>query len=110
MGVNGRLHPFQKFKHFGTLTRPFDWYDYYSVSCFDFSQLLKKHTLNYEITLLYQFHAQKANYLVPKICNIDFWIENDTPSPPWNFSENSSNLVAPPFPYCQIENFFYNVL
>ena len=79
MGVNGRLHPFQKFKHFGTLTRPFDWYDYYSVSCFDFSQLLKKHTLNYEITLLYQFHAQKANYLVPKICKIDFWIENDPP-------------------------------
>ena len=32
-----------------------------------------------------------------QICNIIFFIENDPP-PPWNFSENSSNLVAPPFP------------
>ena len=26
---------------------------------------------------LYQFHAQKALFKVPKICNINFWIEND---------------------------------
>ena len=44
-------------------------------------QLLKKHTLNPEITLLYQFHAQKALFKVPKICNINFWIENDPPPP-----------------------------
>ena len=25
----------------------------------------------------YQFHAQKALFKVPKICNITFWIEND---------------------------------
>ena len=42
-------------------------------------QLLKKHTLNPEITLLYQFHAQKALFQVPKICYIKFWIETDTP-------------------------------
>ena len=30
-----------------------------------------------KITLLYQFHAQKALFKVPKICNITFWIEND---------------------------------
>ena len=31
-----------------------------------------------EITLLfYQFHAQKALFKVPKICNINFWIENN---------------------------------
>ena len=42
-------------------------------------QLLKKHTLNPEITTLYQFHAQKALFKVPKICNIDFWIENYPP-------------------------------
>ena len=44
-------------------------------------QLLQKHTLNPEITLLYQFHAQKALFKVPKICNINFWIENDPPPP-----------------------------
>ena len=45
-------------------------------------QLLKKHTLNPEITLLfYQFHAQKALFKVSKICNINFWIENDPPLP-----------------------------
>ena len=39
---------------------------------------------------------QKALFKVPKIRNIIFWIENGPP--PWNFSENSSDLVAPPFP------------
>ena len=38
------------------------------------------------------------------ICIINFWIENDhPPSPPfWNFSENSSYLVAWPVPYLLI--------
>ena len=36
-------------------------------------QLLKKHTLNPEITLLYQFHAQKALFKVTKICTVNFW-------------------------------------
>ena len=40
----------------------------------------KKHALNPEITIVYQFHDQKALFTVPKICNINFWIEND-PSP-----------------------------
>ena len=35
-------------------------------------------TWNY--SSFYQFHAQKALFKVPKICNINFWIEND-PSP-----------------------------
>ena len=45
----------------------------------------------------YQFHAQK----VPKICNIDIWIENDTP-PLWHFSKDSFDLVAGSFPYFHI--------
>ena len=53
-----------------------------SVSCFDFlNTIVEKHTLNPEMTLLYQFHAQKALFKVPKICNINFWIENDPPPP-----------------------------
>ena len=44
-------------------------------------QLLKKHTLKPEIALLNQFPAQKALFKVPKICNINFWIENDPPPP-----------------------------
>ena len=39
--------------------------------------IVEKHTLNPEITLLYRFHAQKYLFEVPKICNIDFFIEND---------------------------------
>ena len=57
-------------------------------------QFLKKHTLNPEITLLYKFHTQKALFKIPKICNIYFW----PPPPLWNLSENSSDLVQPPFP------------
>ena len=41
------------------------------------------------------FFLRKTSKKSP--CNIDFWIENDPP-PLWNFSENSSDLVAPPFP------------
>ena len=66
------------------------------VSFWFFSiQLLKKHTLNPEITLLIQFLAQKTLFKFTKICNINFWIEND---PPWKFFENSSNLAQPSFP------------
>ena len=57
---------------FGSVT-PLDCFDYYSVPCFDFSQY------NPEITLLYQFHAQKALFVIPKNCNVNFWIENDPP-------------------------------
>ena len=32
------------------------------------------------------------------ICNINFWIENGPPPPPWNCSKNSSDLVYLPFP------------
>ena len=59
-------------------------------------QLLKKHILNPEITLFYQFNAAKALFKVPIICNISFWIERDLP--PKHFSENSSDLAQPPFP------------
>ena len=61
-------------------------------------QFLKKHSLNSEITILYQFHDQKAWFRAPKICNVNFLIENDPP-PLWHFSKNSSDLVPPPFPY-----------
>ena len=62
--------------------------------------IVEKHTLNPEITLLNQFPARKALFKVPKTCNINFWIEsNPPPTPLWNFSENSSDLAAPPFPY-----------
>ena len=35
-------------------------------------QLLKKHTQNPEITILYQFHAQKVLFKAPKMYNIKF--------------------------------------
>ena len=57
----------------------------------------KTHTLNPEITILYQFHNQKALSKVPRVCNINFWIENDPPTPLALF-KNSSDLVARPFP------------
>ena len=53
-------------------------------------------TLN--LLFLYQFHAQKALFKVPKICNINFWIENAPPFPLSNFSTNSSEFVVGPFP------------
>ena len=52
-------------------------------------QLLKKNTLNPEITLLYQFHAH-ANFMQ--------FLDWKWPPPPWNFPENSSDFVQPPFP------------
>ena len=39
----------------------------------------KKPTLNPEITLLYQFHAQKAIFKVPKACNIIFGLKMTHP-------------------------------
>ena len=50
------------------------------------------HTLSSEITILYQFHDQKAQVKAPKICNINFWIENDSP-PLWHFSKKSSDSI-----------------
>ena len=50
-----------------------------------FNTIVEKHTLNPEITLLYQFHAQIALFKGPKICNINFWIENDPPPPSARF-------------------------
>ena len=44
--------------------------------------IVEQHTLSSEITILYQFHDKKALFTVPKICNMNFWIEND-PSPPF---------------------------
>ena len=41
--------------------------------------------------------CSKSPVKVPKICNINSWIENDPL--PWNFSENSSDLVPPSVPY-----------
>ena len=60
VGVNGCLEPFQKFISFGTLTR--------SVDCLVLiflNTILEK--TNPEITLLYQFHAQQAQFKVSKI-------------------------------------------
>ena len=67
------------------------------ISRYRCNTIVKKHTLNPEITILYQFHDQKALFKVPKICNISFWTEND-PAPLWHFSEKSSALVTRPFP------------
>ena len=61
------------------------------LQIFSTIQLLKKHTLNSQITILYQFYDQQALFKVTKICNINA-------PPPWHFPENSSNLVAKPFP------------
>ena len=73
------------------------------MPCFELSQYncWKKTNIPWTLNLLflYQFHAQKALFKVPKICNINFWIENDPPTPSlWHFYENSSDLVAGPFP------------
>jgi len=46
----------------------------------------------------YQFHAQKALFKVPKICNIDFWIKNAPPLALF-LSEKSSDLVEGSSPY-----------
>ena len=43
--------------------------------------VVEKHSLNPDISILYQFHDQKALFKGPKICNINFWIENDPPPP-----------------------------
>ena len=90
VGVNCRLKPFQKFIR--------------AISLIFLNTIFEeeKHTLNPDITDSYQFHAQKALFKFPKICNIRFWIENDPPLLP--FSENSSDLVAGPFSKQLISN------
>ena len=40
----------------------------------------------------------EVSSIMAKVCNIIFWIENAPPPPLWNFSENSSVLVAVRFP------------
>ena len=81
--VNCRLEPFRKFIRFGSVTRPLDWYGYFSllqsVYCFVFCQLLKK---TYPVLWNYSFvsvSCSEALFKVPKICNIKFWIENEPP-------------------------------
>ena len=63
--------------------------------------MLKKYTLKPEITLLYQFHAQKALFKVPKICNKIFWIAND-PSPTLDLFGKFILLVALPIHKCTL--------
>ena len=46
-----------------------------SVNINTFVEEKKPEPWNY--SSLYQFHAQKALFKVPKICNIKFWIENE---------------------------------
>ena len=68
---------------------------------------MKKQILDPEINVLYQFHAQKALFKAPKICNTNFRIEN-APPPLWHFSKNSSDLVAGSFPKDDNHNEDYN--
>ena len=66
-------------------------------------QLLKKHTLNMKLLFCIN-HAQKALFKFPKICNINFWFENEPPPPPfgtfqkihpiWNSHHSLSNKQA----------------
>ena len=72
----------------------------FGVNCHlePFRKLLKTHTLNPKITIWYQFYDRKALFEIPKFCNINFWIEN-APTLLWHFPENSSDLVAGPFPH-----------
>ena len=58
---------------------------------------MKKHTLSPEITLLNQFYAQKGLFKVPKICDINFWIENDPP--PLALFKKFIDLVAGSSPF-----------
>ena len=54
-----------------------------SVSCFDFSHYNCKN-IPWTLKILFCInHAQKALFRVPKICNMNFWIKNDPPVPPW---------------------------
>ena len=54
-----------------------------------------------EITILYQFYAQKVLFKVPKICNINFWIEIDLPPLAvfWKFIRFGSQIL--PLAYWQ---------
>ena len=59
-------------------------------------KLLKKQTLNPEITILYQFHDKKKTCLkFPKSATLIFGLKMN----PHPLSENSCDLVAGPCPY-----------
>ena len=45
----------------------------------------------------------EVSSIMAKICNLNFWIENDPPPPLWNFSENSSVLEEVGIPKCRID-------
>ena len=62
--------------------------------------IVKKHTLNPEFAFGINFMLKKFLFKDPKICNIILGFKM-TPAPLWNFSKNSSDLVAGPFPYRQ---------
>ena len=49
----------------------------------------------------------KKPYKKVQICNINFWIKKDPPSPLWMFSEKSSVFVAWPVPYLIETQFRY---
>ena len=44
-----------------------------------FVELKKTYPEPWNCSSVYQFYAEKALFRVPKICNINFWIENDPP-------------------------------
>jgi len=96
VGVNSRLKPFQKFILFGTLRLVWleepstKWVLFWFFSI----QLLKKHTLNPDIT---NCMLKKPCLKFPKSAHIFFGLKMTPPL--WNFSENSSDLVQPSFPY-----------
>ena len=53
------------------------WYQLISVNI---NTIVKKtYPEPWKYSSFYQFHAQKALFKVPKICNINFWVENDPP-------------------------------
>ena len=43
--------------------------------------IIKTYPEPWNYYFFYQFHDQKALFKVPKICNINFGIENDPPTP-----------------------------
>ena len=62
------------------------------------TQLLNKHTLKPEITLLFiNFMPKKPCLKFPKAATTKIWIENAPPAL-WHFFESSSDLVPGSFP------------
>ena len=58
--------------------------------------IVKKHTLNPEFAFGINFMLKKFLFKDPKICNIILGFNS---APLWNFSKNSSDLVAGPLTY-----------